>query len=240
MARLHRDVMKLLIADIVGGQLAEGDRLPREADLATEFKVSRGVARECIRALEERGLITVVHGRGATVNGPERWDNFDPDVLAGMLESPHSVEILGDYLECRRIIEVEAAGLAAARARKADLTTLRDALGAMEEATNATPTARAEERFHEADIAFHQALISATTNHALGNLAHRIQRALFGARFPLARPQNRSATALPEHRRILAAIESKDPDAARTAMSDHLRTVEKYLKDYEARVRKAA
>ena len=232
--------MKLLIADIVGGQLAEGDRLPREADLAVEFKVSRGVARECIRALEERGLITVVHGRGATVNGPERWDNFDPDVLAGMLESPRSVEILGDYLECRRIIEVEAAGLAAARARKADLATLAAALQAMEETTSDPPTARAEERFHEADIAFHQALISATTNHALGNLAHRIQRALFGARFPLARPQNRSATALPEHRRILAAIESRDPDAARAAMSDHLRTVEKYLKDYEARVRKAA
>jgi DNA-binding FadR family transcriptional regulator len=240
MARLHRDVMKMLIADIVGGQLVEGDRLPREADLAAEFRVSRGVARECIRALEERGLITVVHGRGATVNGPERWDNFDPDVLAGMLDSPRSVEILGDYLECRRIIEVEAAGIAATRAGEDDIATLAEALGEMEEAAQRPPSAVAEERFHEADIAFHQALISATGNHALGNLAHRIQRALFGARFPLARPQNRSATALPEHRRILAAVESGDADAAREAMADHLRTVEKYLKDYEARVGSAA
>jgi DNA-binding FadR family transcriptional regulator len=240
MARLHRDVMKLLIADIVGGQLSEGDRLPREADLATQFKVSRGVARECIRALEERGLITVVHGRGATVNGPERWDNFDPDVLAAMLESPRSVEILGDYLECRRIIEVEAAGLAAARARKADIALLADALAQMEDAEQRQPSAVAEERFHEADIAFHRALISATRNHALGNIAERIQTALFEARFPLARPQNRSATALPEHRRILAGVESGDPEAARAAMTDHLRTVEKYLKDYEKGLRKAA
>ena len=233
-------MMKLLIADIVGGQLAEGVRLPREADLAVQFNVSRGVARECIRALEERGLVTVVHGRGAAVNGRERWDSFDPDVLAGMLESPHSVAILSDYLECRRVIEVEAAGLAASRARKADLATLASAMDDMEKAAARPRGTVAEERFHVADIAFHQALISATGNHALGNLSARIQTALFGARLPLARPQNRSATALPEHRRILAAVRDGDPAGARTAMTRHLRTVEKYLKDYEARIRAVA
>ena len=36
--------------------------LPREVDLAAEFGVSRGVARECIRAMEERGLVLAFHG----------------------------------------------------------------------------------------------------------------------------------------------------------------------------------
>src|SRR5215218_3429617 len=80
MSRLHRQLMRVLIADIASGALTPGDKLPREADLAAQFSVSRGVARECIRGLEERGLVDVKHGRGATVNPEQRWDVFDPDV----------------------------------------------------------------------------------------------------------------------------------------------------------------
>ena len=47
--------MRVLIADIVGGALPAGAALPREADIAAGFGVSRGVARECVRGLEERG-----------------------------------------------------------------------------------------------------------------------------------------------------------------------------------------
>ena len=79
--------MRVLIADIVRGGLAPGAQLPRETDLAAQFGVSRGVARECVRGLEERGLVSVRHGRGATVNADERWDVFNPDVLAALLDS---------------------------------------------------------------------------------------------------------------------------------------------------------
>ena len=119
MARKHRDVMKILIADIVSGVRPAGDMLPREVDLAAEFDVSRGVARETIRAMEERGLISVKHGKGATINEAEEWDVFDPDVLAATLDSERGSEVLAEYLECRRILEVEAAGLAAEPLRQA-------------------------------------------------------------------------------------------------------------------------
>ena len=116
MARKHRDVMRILIADIVSGVRPAGDMLPREVDLAAEFDVSRGVARETIRAMEERRLISVKHGKGATINEADDWDVFDPDVLAATLDSERGSEVLAEYLECRRILEVEAAGLAAERA----------------------------------------------------------------------------------------------------------------------------
>ena len=95
MARKHRDVMRILIADVVSGARAAGEMLPREVDLAEEFDVSRGVARETIRAMEERGLISVKHGKGATVNEPDGWDVFDPDVLAAMLSSDRQSDVLG-------------------------------------------------------------------------------------------------------------------------------------------------
>src|SRR5919108_395148 len=226
MSRLHEHVMRVLIADIASGRVAPGEPLPREADLAGQFGVSRGVARECLRGLEERGLVRVKHGRGATVNPDDRWNVFDPDVLGAMLRSDQGAAILGEYLECRRILEIEAVGLAAERATEQDLATLSDAFARMTaSAERAKGNPAAEDLYHEADIAFHRAVISATGNRALGNMTDPIHRALGAARRPLARPEHRSDRSLPEHRRILSAIASADPDEARAAMRSHLATV---------------
>jgi GntR family transcriptional repressor for pyruvate dehydrogenase complex len=120
-----------VIADIAAGEIAPGDMLPREADLAEQFSVSRGVAREAIRGLEERGLVTVKHGRGATVNEDASWDLFSPEVLKALLASPRGADVLREYLECRRILEIEAAGLAAERADEPALDALQEALERM-------------------------------------------------------------------------------------------------------------
>jgi DNA-binding FadR family transcriptional regulator len=237
MARKHRDVMRILIAEIVSGTRSAGDMLPREVDLAAEFEVSRGVARETIRAMEERGVISVRHGKGATISEPGQWDVFDREVLAAMLDSERGSDVLAEYLECRRILEVEAAGLAAARASKRDVERVSAALGRMEEAAARVESRASEERFHEADVAFHRALIAATGNRALGGLVERIHSALLLARFPLARPQYRQERALPEHRRILAAVAANDPSEARQAMSDHLDTIASYLDEHRGRRR---
>jgi DNA-binding FadR family transcriptional regulator len=237
MTRLHRDVMRLLIEDIVSERRETGEMLPREVDLAAEYSVSRGVARETIRAMEERGLIVVKHGKGATVTGSESWNVFDPDVLVALLDSDRGSAVLAQYLECRRILEVEAAGLAAERVTKQQLKAVEAAFAAMEEAAAAS-SPQGEQRFHEADVAFHQALIAATGNQALGVLADRIHSALVVARFPLARPEYREERALPEHRRILEALRDKDPDAARAAMSEHLDTIGTYLREHTERTKR--
>jgi DNA-binding FadR family transcriptional regulator len=229
MGRKHRDVMRILTSEIVGGARPVGEMLPREVDLADEFDVSRGVARETIRAMEERGLISVKHGRGATINGPQHWDLFDPDVLAATLDTERGTEVLSEYLECRRILEVEAAGVAAQRASRREVKRIGEALERMEDAATRPASPVAEKRFHEADIAFHQALIAATGNRALGSLIERIHTALLLARFPLARPQYRQQRALPEHRRLFEAVVARDGDEARQAMRDHLDTIAGYL-----------
>jgi DNA-binding FadR family transcriptional regulator len=231
MSRLHREVMRHLAAEIVSGQRPAGEMLPREVDLAEEFGVSRGVARECLRALEERGLLTVRHGRGATVSPRGQWDVFDPDVLAAVLEGDGGNELLAEYVECRRIIEVEASGMAAERGSAEALEPAAEALARMER------DVRSEQRFHEADVSFHQALIHAAGNRPLGAVAARIHAGLVAARFPLARPEYRRERALPEHRRILEAVRAGDVSEARAAMSDHLDTVARYLAEREAVVR---
>jgi DNA-binding FadR family transcriptional regulator len=225
--------MRVLIGDIVSARIPVGGSLPREADLAEQFRVSRGVARECIRGLEERGLVLVKHGRGATVSDEEEWDMFNPDVLSAVLESEHGVEVLGEYLECRRVLEISAAGLAAERATERDLAALSDAFERMTAAAErAQRNSAAEDLYHQADIDFHHAVIRATGNRALGRMTEPIHRALATARRPLARPDARLGRSLPEHQRILAAIAAGDRDGAREAMRAHLLTVERYLHEY--------
>jgi GntR family transcriptional repressor for pyruvate dehydrogenase complex len=236
MSRLHRTLLEALVADIVRGTLAEGARLPTEAGLAQRFGVSRGVAREGLRSLEERGLVTVKHGSGASVRPATEWDMFNPDVIAAVLSSDRGPQLLGDYLECRRLLEIEAAGLAAERATRAHLVALTDALDAMTAAAVQTPAGpSAEDRFHAADVAFHRAVIHATGNRALGSMTEPVHRALAAARRPLARPDLRLERSLPEHRRILGAIADGDAGAAREPMRAHLLTVERYLSEYTAR-----
>ncbi len=240
MSRLHRTLLRALVADIASGALPEGARLPRELELAEAFGVSRGVARECLRSLEERGLVTVKHGSGATVRPASEWDMLNPDVIGAVLQGERGARLLGDYLECRRLLEIEAAALAARRATRGDLVTLAEALERMSAAAVQTAGGpSAEDRFHDADVAFHRAVIHATGNHALGRMTEPVHRALAAARRPLARPEHRLERSLPEHRRILAAIADGDPDAAREAMRDHLLTVERYLSEYAAEAERA-
>lgn len=229
--------MRVLIADIASGEIPAGQMLPREADLADQFSVSRGVARECIRGLEERGLVTVKHGHGATVTPESEWDVFSPQVLGALLNSQRGVEVLGEYLECRRILEIEAAALAARRSRAEGLKVLADALAQMRaSAERARSNPAAEDLYHEADIAFHRSVIAATGNRALGRMTEPIHRALGEARRPLARPDMRLARSIPEHQRILSAIAERDAERARAAMEEHLLTVEGYLREYAEQV----
>ena len=119
MSSLHREVMLVLIGDITGGAVAEGEQLPTLTELAAQFGVSTGVIRECQRALAERGLLSVRHGRRALVRPEQDWDVFDPDVLAALVRSERAPHVMVEYLEARRLLEVEAAGLAAERATPA-------------------------------------------------------------------------------------------------------------------------
>jgi DNA-binding FadR family transcriptional regulator len=236
MSRLNENVMRVLMGDIVSGRVEVGGWLSREVDLAGQFSVSRGVVRECIRGLEERGLVAVKHGRGATVRPEERWNVLDPDVLGALLDSGRGAAILGEYLESRRSLEIAAAGLAAERAQPSHLNALSDAFDRMAAAAErAIDSPAAEDLYHEADIAFHRAIIDATGNRALGSLTEPIHRALSAARRPLARPDARLERSLPEHQRILAAVARADSEGARAAMGEHLLTVEAYLREYAGR-----
>lgn len=222
MSRLHRTALRELLEDIVSGDLAPGAMLPRETDLAERFHVSRGVARECLRGLEERGVVRVKHGRGATVTEPADWDVFDPDVLEALLGSQQGDELEAEAIECQRLLEVEAAGLAAQRAQDRDLAELTSAVERMVDAAGHTERSPAAvDRFYDADLDFHRAVVRASGNRAIGRMSRPLHRAL-----SVAARRRGNVAELPltvgEHHRILAAVADGNAQAARDAMAAHL------------------
>jgi DNA-binding FadR family transcriptional regulator len=231
MSRLHREAMGVLIEEIVGGDPPPGEMLPKEVALAERFDISRGVARECIRGLEERGLIAVRHGRGATVRDRADWDVFDEEVATALAAGPDGRRLRAEARECQRLVEVEAAGLAALRARQEHIDELARAIDSMAAAgsragrgsaaaSRAGRGGSAAERYRDANADFHRAVVRAAGNRMLARMSEPLHRALATTGAEKGDRNRRIA----EHERILTAIATGDADGARAAMIEHLAT----------------
>lgn len=219
MPRLHRELVRELISEITTGERAEGESLPRETDLAERFEVSRGVARESLRALEERGLVRVKHGRGATVCPTSEWNLFDGEVMAGTMAGPHAAPAVAASVECLRIVECEAAGLAAQRASSEDLAALSQAVEQLDQAAQRdAANAAADRRARTAELDFHRALMRATKNPPLARIGEPLHEALADASRNRGATREATVRRRGDYKRVLEAVADRDPDAARATM----------------------
>lgn len=215
---------------IVDGQLRPGDRLPIERDLAAALGVSRNPLREGVRALSIMGVLETRQGDGTYVT------TLDPSMLLapmGFVVDLHDVTGANNLHAVRRILETEAAALAARDITDERLTAAADLLR-----RNETELALPEpdhETVIENDIAFHRIIAEASGNSVLAALIHALGGRTMRDRLrrSIAQP-GADDTAHREHLSILAALTTHDPDRARTRMSAHLFTVEDYLQDRPA------
>jgi DNA-binding FadR family transcriptional regulator len=115
--RLHEEVLDVLLSRIVNGEYQTGTLLPKEESIAEEFEVSRGTAREALRALEERRVAVVKHGRGARAQPAEEWNALDPIVARALAAGRTRRGFLREVESYRLLLESEAAALAADKAR---------------------------------------------------------------------------------------------------------------------------
>ena len=190
---------------IAAGAYPAGSMLPKEEVLAAELDVSRGVVRECIRALEERGVVRVRHGRGATVLPPRVWNVLDPAVFEAVHAAPGGRRLVTEAVEARAIVLGQAAGLAAERGRP-------EALHALTAAVEAIETAADEPGLAAAELEFERALVDAAGNRPLARVASALAEAM---------GQRRGRAG--DYRAVLAAIAAGDGAAARAALEASLR-----------------
>jgi GntR family transcriptional regulator, transcriptional repressor for pyruvate dehydrogenase complex len=202
---------------IVSGELPPGARLPNEAVLAREFGVSRATVREALRVLTAQNLIRTTKGAGGgsyvTLPTVDHISEFLRGNLNLLSESEHVT--LEEFLELRELIEVPAARLAASRSSERDVGRLRDSIP--EEPLRMTT----QEQFGY-NKAFHTVVVEACGNTLLYIAAQPVFTVLQThlARSSLGQSFHRSINE--HHRRILAAIEAGDADAAAEEMRTHL------------------
>ncbi len=82
---LWQQMAALLRERIARGTLAPGQRLPSEAELGTEYRVSRITVRKAVGTMAEENLVVRSQGRGTFV--AERLLRHDVSGLAGIIDS---------------------------------------------------------------------------------------------------------------------------------------------------------
>lgn len=211
---LAEQVTEQLEAFIINQRLRAGDRLPSERELAKQFGVSRTVVREAVRALQARSMVEVSSGSGTVVR------DVSPQAVSKsvsmLLRQGRPHVDYGLVSEVRRLLEVEIAGLAAARRTQEDLNRLQEIVHTMDEMQ------RDRESFARIDVAFHVALAAATHNNLFVVLLESLADIMLEVRLTGFETPGAAAHAIDYHNRIYQAVRHPNVEAARRVMSEHL------------------
>lgn len=211
-ASLLSTVLDQLGSEIVHGAITTGQTFTL-LDICTRFGISRTVAREAMRALEQLGLVASSRRVGITVLPMAQWAVYDPAIINWRLLSERTrADQLVSLNQLRLAIEPIAARLAARHASPkecAELVFLADRLSAL--ATSPSPRVGDE---LSTDLRFHTMILHASGNEMFTALAPSLLsifkgKSVFGSpkRDPVA-----GTTHL--HRELAAAIHAHDPDRA--------------------------
>jgi DNA-binding GntR family transcriptional regulator len=205
---------------VLSGEIMTGTRL-RQETLATEFGVSRTPVREALRQLQASGLVSVEPHRGAVVHGP-------------------TVRDIREAYTVRSELEGLAAELAAPHLDDAQLERLQDAEQLFRHSIEDVIEDRrrgvdrhwsTESEWERANNIFHGVIQEASGNRQLlrsiAFLHQRFPRHLTWS--ALSRSSHLLEENIEQHRRILDAIEARDPDASRAAMTAHVRAAGELL-----------
>lgn len=157
---------------IVQGRLAPGTILDGEIEASGARRVSRSAYREAIRILTAKGLVHSRSKIGTRVTGLDQWHLLDPDVLSWMFVKEPPRTLLVSLFELRKLVEPEAAALAAQRRTLEKLNRMGSALEVMARETLHTQSGRA------ADKAFHGTLLAASANPFLMSLSSSVTAAV--------------------------------------------------------------
>jgi GntR family transcriptional repressor for pyruvate dehydrogenase complex len=215
-SRLYEQIVQQIEDSVLNGSLKPGDQLPAERELAQRLGVSRTAVREAVKALREKGLVEAYSGRGTFITDGTSHaarQSFDLMVKIGQQEgSSHLAEL-------RLILEPGIAALAAERIEEEYLTAMREAVAVMDRAQKDPAV------YIEADLDFHLALAEAVANPLILSLIDSIVGLLREQRIKIFNVEGGPQRGQVHHKRILEAVERRDPEMARSAMRAHLEQV---------------
>jgi GntR family transcriptional regulator, transcriptional repressor for pyruvate dehydrogenase complex len=217
--KISRELLNMIETEV----FPPGSKLPTEKELSAHFGVSRIPVREALSVLRAAGIISSRQGGGSYVE-----EGTAPSILQRLQIQSDDVEGIKHLFEMRRILEPQAAFLAAERRTHDDLEKMKQWLKVLkDESINEGKTGR------EADIEFHRLVILSTHNpifiQMFENLSSLYESVLSVTLQPNKELRYKREAVYMEHQNILTAIEDEEPELAKIQSSIHLKNAEKKL-----------
>ncbi|MEM7748766.1 MAG: FCD domain-containing protein [Pseudomonadota bacterium] len=213
-----------LLNGILSGAIPGGGRLPREQDLASQYKISRPAIRKVLQALKDDYL---VHSRQGSAHYVTGFSTLDPPVL----RIPEDTAFAAVF-EVRMLLECLACEHAAIHADEGVLQKLATAQSGIAAIIRTDHVDLLNGR--RADIDFHATIASCSPNPLLRGLIDFLMPSLapnFSRWSALSFEQKTELahSSIQDHDIIISAIRAREPSLARLAMQQHFeRTTRKY------------
>jgi GntR family transcriptional regulator, transcriptional repressor for pyruvate dehydrogenase complex len=214
-----------VIKQIKAGELAPGDCLPSQRELARQFQVGLGTVREAIKTLDAMGYLEVIRGKGTFVAATA----FDTANGSSRIDKTLEAVSLADLIKAREIVECGAARLAAEVGDDEYVARLQTIVAAMEPSA-VEPSTQESQAYYQQDFAFHLAVAEASSNRALYELAKLLVDRAHGhmnfmsESLNIAMPFNMEK-AIHTAREVVGHIVAGDGEKAAVAMRTHLNIV---------------
>jgi GntR family transcriptional regulator, transcriptional repressor for pyruvate dehydrogenase complex len=207
---------------IISGELAPGDRLPKEADLAQRLGLSRSSLREAVKALCLIRVLDVRQGDGTYVT------SLEPELLLDAMTFVvdfHRDDTVLDFFAVRRILEPAATAIAATTMTEEQLAGLEQLLEGLDESPSV-------EALVANDLEFHRRIALGTGNPVLCSLIESLTGPTTRARIWRGLTQEGAvAKTREQHRAIFDAIAAREPELARSWATVHISGVEQWLRN---------
>ncbi|MDR2098230.1 MAG: FadR family transcriptional regulator [Spirochaetaceae bacterium] len=223
---LSESAARSIIELIISGEYGNGDKIPNEMKLAQKFEMSRSTVREAVKTLVSQNILEIRRGQGTFVCQKP-----------GLAEDPLGFRFINDKLrlavdliEIRLLIEPHIAGAAAKNASTKEIE------GIVEQCDAVEKLILLGEPYGAEDVAFHKKIAVSSKNLVVPNLVPVINSTIHVS-IDVTRAALRDET-IATHRAIARAIEERNGEAARSAMTEHIlynqKLVKKLRSGYEA------
>ncbi|WP_424464168.1 FadR/GntR family transcriptional regulator [Pseudoclavibacter helvolus] len=207
---------------IVSGDLSPGSKLPPEKELSERLGLSRSSLREAVKALEVIRVLDVRRGDGTYVT------SLEPRLLLEAMNfvvDLHQDDSVLEILAVRRMLEPQAAAVAAREASPEQLAQLEEILAEIDDTTEV-------EGLIEHDLKFHRHIVESTGNKYLTSLIDSLSSRTVRARVWRGITQAGAVSrTVDEHRAILDALRSGDAELTAALTLAHVSGVERWLRD---------
>lgn len=223
--RIFEGISRRLEQQILDGEVTPGDKLPSERELQERFAASRGMVREALRALEQKGLVDIRQGScgGAFVKAV----GLDQVSESLALLIRHRRVALDHLVDFREWLEGSAAVLAAQRATAEDTAELRRFLAAAARCLDDQP--QGGDRFYSAELALHRKIVALAGNPLFDWVSATLHTNLvsYGELMPAdpAYPKE----ALADWQEILTAMEQGRADRVGFLVRAHIHHFKRYF-----------